>query len=330
MSEYISTFTTGFNEIIRRALTLSLPGCRIIAMYDGLINYHYSGNPADICAISYLNNSFHVIRKFQGNRLNFNYMTREITKKPLRLVFGKGSFRVRFSKENRFEKVDDQVVSNVERTICRDCGMTVDRVNPQQEFWFIIRRENVGFFGQLLLKRQHTEKNLHKGELRPEFASLMGAYANASSSDIVCDPFAGYGSIPTQLVKQFGVKRMLINDLDRICYDSLKRIPLFNRAEIRITNEDALSLESIQSQSVDVIVTDPPWGYYEKMNNIQAFYEEMLKSFRRILKPDGRAIVLSARKEELKQAALNEGITIVEKLDTLVNGKKAALFCLKF
>ena len=165
MNEYISTFTTGFSEVIRRALTSSLPGCSIIAVYDGLIYYHYSGNPSDICAISYLNNSFHVIKKFQGDSLNFPCMAREITRKPLRPALRKGSFRVRFSRENRFEKVDDQIVSNVERAICRNCGMTVDRVNPQQEFWFIIRRENVGFFCQLLLKRQHTEKNLKKGRV---------------------------------------------------------------------------------------------------------------------------------------------------------------------
>ena len=166
--------------------------------------------------------------------------------------------------------------------------------------------------------------------MRPELALLMGVYAEVSSADTVCDPFAGHGAIPTQLVKQFGVKRILINDLDRICYDSLKRIPLFKGSNIQVTNEDALSLESIPSQSVDVVVTDPPWGYHEEMNNIQIFYEKMLASFRRILKPGGRAIVLSARKEELKQAALNGGVAIAGQINTLVNGKKAALFCLKF
>ena len=271
MGEYISTFITGFGEVIRRALTISLPGCSIIAVYDGLVYYHYHGNPSNICGISYLNNSFHVIRKYQGSMLNFSCMAKDVTRKPLQPLYKRGSFRIRFSRENHFEKVDNQIVSGVERAICRDCGMRVDRLNPQQEFWFIIRRENIGFFCQLLFKRQSTEKNLEKGELRPEFAFLMAVYAEVSPADVICDPFAGYGAIPMQLVKHFDIQRMLINDLDRMRYTALKRIPYFKDANIQITNEDALVLESIPSQSVDVIVTDPPWGYYEKIDNIQIF-----------------------------------------------------------
>lgn len=55
---------------------------------------------------------------------------------------------------------------------------------------------NIGFFGKLLRKRKITEKTLHKGELRPEFALLMCAFAGIKQNEILCDPFAGYGSIP--------------------------------------------------------------------------------------------------------------------------------------
>lgn len=330
MNEYISTFTTGFGEVIRHALPMSLKGVSVISMYDGLVHYRYSGNPSNITAISYFNNSYYVISKYQGKTLNFPAMARSLEKKTLQLLYGKGSFRIRFSRENHFEKVDNQVVTGTERFICRNSGMRVDRVNPQNEFWFIIRSENVGFFGQLLRKRQFTEKNLEKGELRPEFAFLMAVYAEVSPTDTVCDPFAGHGAIPVQLVKHFGIQNMVINDLDCGCHDLLKRIPVFSDKRIRITNEDALILKSVPSASIDVIVTDPPWGYYEEIEDIQSFYEKMFKSFRRVLKAGGKAIVLSARKNELINAARNEQVTIVNQLDTLVNGKKTALFYLKF
>lgn len=329
MSEYISTFATGFGKVIRKALPMSLPGVSIISVFDGLIHYRYHGNLSNISRVSYFNNTYYVINKYTGETLSFSSMARGLAKKPLRLLYGKGSFRLRFSRENHFEKVDKQIVSAVEKLICKNSGMMVDRVNPQNEFWFIIRRENVGFFCQLLRKRTITEKNLEKGELRPELAFLIAVYAEVSPADVVCDPFAGHGAIPIQLVKHFGVQSMLINDLDRMCYTALNRIPLFKGVNIRITNEDALVLESVASQSVDAIITDPPWGYYKEIEDIQVFYEKMFKSFRRILKSTGKAIVLSARKDELIQAALGEHIMIVNQLDTLVNGKKAALFYLK-
>ena len=46
MNEYISSFTTGFGSVIRRALALSLPGAETIAVYDGLVHYSYDGDPA--------------------------------------------------------------------------------------------------------------------------------------------------------------------------------------------------------------------------------------------------------------------------------------------
>lgn len=329
MNEYISTFTTGFGEVINRMLPMSLKGVSIISVYDGLIHYQYSGDPSNIVAISYLNNSYYVIKVYKGSFLDFSNMARNIKNKPMRFFRNKGSFRIRFSRENHFEKVNNQVVVGLERFISKNTGMRVDRVNPENEFWFIIRSENIGFFGQLLRKRQFTEKNLSKGELRPEFAFLMVAYADILPKDTVCDPFAGHGAIPIQLVK-LGFQNILVNDLNLECYNLLKNNKVFDYNTIRIINEDALVLQSVISKSIDVIVTDPPWGYYERILNIQLFYEKMLRSFRRVLKTEGKAIVLTARKDELVNATQNECVTIAGRIDTLVNGKKVGLFTLKF
>ena len=77
-----------------------------------------------------------------------------------------------------------------------------------------------------------------------------------------------------------------------------------------------------------MIISDPPWGFYEDIGDINDFYTKMFKSFSRILKDDGRMIILSARKEELEQTAGRAGFKIKNSLHTLVNGKKAALYYL--
>lgn len=56
----------------------------------------------------------------------------------------------------------------------------------------------------------------------------------------------------------------------------------------------------------------------------------MLRSFRRILRDDGRVVVLSARKNEIAAAIRQEGGTIVKHIDTLVNGKKAGIYMIRF
>lgn len=92
--------------------------------------------------------------------------------------------------------------------------------------------------------------------------------------------------------------------------------------KVSIKCEDALQLESIKDNEISMILTDPPWGYYEDISNIEEFYNAMFKSFKRILKTEGRAVVLSARKKEIVAAVKNEKGYITKHIDTLVNGKK--------
>ena len=95
---------------------------------------------------------------------------------------------------------------------------------------------------------------------------------------------------------------------------------------VEVFVQDALKAEKIADKSLDLIITDPPWGYYEDIGDINKFYAQMFASFRRILKDDGRLVILSARKEEIEKAASDAKFSIENSLHTLVNGKKASLY----
>ncbi|MBO4532099.1 MAG: hypothetical protein J5726_00170, partial [Treponema sp.] len=80
--------------------------------------------------------------------------------------------------------------------------------------------------------------------------------------------------------------------------------------------------------SLDAIITDPPWGLWEDISDMEGFYKKMFESFKRVLKPEGKMIILSARTRELEAAAQACDLSIQKSLHTLVNGKKATLYCL--
>ena len=88
-------------------------------------------------------------------------MVSTIAKKKHFYLISKGSFRVRFSKENQFCKVDKNVARNAENVVIQNSKLSIDRLNPTTEIWYVIRRENFSFCGQLLSKREFTEKNLN-------------------------------------------------------------------------------------------------------------------------------------------------------------------------
>jgi len=313
--EYISSFTTGFGEIAAQALPSLLPGAGVVQVYDGLIHYSYSGNPKAINQVPFFNNSYCALRFFQGKNLSFPHMVRDIEARKLRYPVAEGTFRVRFSRGNQFAGVDRQISLRAENAVMKFSRLTIDRLNPATELWYVIREEGFGFYGQLLQKRASTEKTLHQGELRPEFAWFMCFCGQPTKQSVVLDPFAGYGAIPAQLKKQFPFGRLIANDIDP--------------GKAQPMREDALHLTSIAGASIDLIITDPPWGYYEEIDDIALFYEAMLKEFGRILKAGGRAVILSARKEEFTRAIEQTGVFATERtIHTLVNGKKAGVYVL--
>lgn len=326
MTEYISTYITGLGNVVKNRLISDLPGVKVIKVFDGLIYYKYNGNFNDLKHIIYLNNTFCVMKVYKGNRLDFKIMVNNSIKGHQQFLINKGKFRVRFSKENQFVKVDRNVTQNAEKSIQGNSCLTLDRVNPVTEIWYIIRSEGMGFYCQLLFKRKVTEKNLNGGELRPEFSNLMCSCITLNKDMIICDPFCGYGAIPKQLITRFNVKKVYASDLDKEKVDLIKKSKWSGDKKIKVFHANAMNIKEIADSTVDAVITDPPWGYYEQINNMKDFYKEMLKELNRIVKENGKIVILTAKKEEFESICIDLGISISEKYNTLVNGKKASIY----
>lgn len=327
MAEYISTFMTGFSDMIPEVIAKLLPGAKVLKVYDGLVNYYYNGKEEMIEKVFVFNNTFLVIRKYQGKNCELASMVQNILSIK-QLPMSRKSFRVRYSVNNQFVGMDKSYTRQIETKICRLTNAMIDRLSPQTEYWFIKRSENIGFFCRLLNKRKITEKELNKGELRPEFAYLMCMLGKPTKNTIVMDAFAGYGSIPKQLQKNFKFKKMYISDLNPRLVNKLSR-DFEKKPAIDVSLRDAKNLVGIANDSIDVIITDPPWGYYEQIDDIEQFYIDMLEEFNRVMKSDAKLILLSARKDEFESAIGSQPFMIEKRIDTLVNGKKAGVYVIK-
>lgn len=332
MAEFISSFITGFQSVVESDLAARFPKIKILNLFDGLIHYRFDGDSRELEKIIYFNNTFFVLKTMKGKGLNFPSLIGAVTSSKNYFLVNKGSFRVRFQNENQFAKVDKNLTRRAEDYILSNSKLKLDRLSPTNEVWFSIRREGFSFCGELISKREFTEKNLNKGELRPEIAYFICCFADIKSEDTILEPFCGYGSIPTQLAKKFHFKKLYISDIDaeRVkLTKSRKQISNASEGIIDCQVADAMSLNNIEDKSISLVITDPPWGYYEDIDDINDFYNRMFRSFDRVLKTDGRMVILSARKEELEQTAVANGFKIKNSLHTLVNGKKAGLYLIE-
>ena len=324
MAEYISTFTTGFSEVISKSLVKLLPGAKVLKVYDGLVDYLYNGSEENIKNIVVFNNSYLVIKKFQGKNSEMTSMVKNIITFD-KLPKSQKTFRIRYSQNNQFVGVNKKYTQQIERKISKLTNAKIDRLSPETEYWFIKRSENVGFFARLLQKRKFTEKNLNKGELRPELSYLMCILGEFKKSTVVMDPFAGYGAIPKQVNKYFHFNQLYVYDIN---HEHIKFLNILfeNKHNVNVTLRNALNMQDIKDNMIDLIITDPPWGYYEKIDNIEQFYIDMFKEFCRVIKKNGKLVILSARKDEFELVLSKQKYIISEKIDTLINGKKASIY----
>lgn len=331
MAEFISTFITGFQSVVESDLTQRFPKIKILNLMDGLIHYRFDGDSRELEKIIYFNNTFFVLKTMKGKGLNFPSLVGAVTSSKNYFLVNKGSFRIRFVQENQFAKVDKALSRRAEDYVLANSKLKLDRLSPTNEVWFSIRREGFAFCGELISKREFTEKNLNKGELRPEIAYFICCFADVKTEDTILEPFCGYGSIPTQLAKKFRFKKLYVSDIEKERVEltkARKQITAAPEGLIGCRVADALNLSHIEDKSISLVITDPPWGFYEDIGDINDFYSKMLKSFDRILADHGRLVILSARKEELEANAATAGFKIKKSLHTLVNGKKAGLYYL--
>ena len=168
MAEFVSSFATGFEDVVAADFPHAVKGVKIIKVYDGFVHYRFDGNSRDLEKVIYFNNTFFVIKTFKN--ANFKMMVNAVVQQKHYYLINKGTFRVRFVQENQFAKVDKTVARKAEETVLANSKLSVDRLSPSTEVWYSIRRDGFSFCGELIAKREFTEKNLNKGELRPEVA----------------------------------------------------------------------------------------------------------------------------------------------------------------
>lgn len=342
MSIFVSTFTSGLQEPVEAFLKEDLPGVKILNTYDGLIVYKADADQKKLSRLRFFNNSFLLLKQYTKCKTDsLEWMIREALKmkdlgkrlSEIRLPPNSRQFRIITSRENQLSPVSKDVLSQMEQSIAKAAGWKVNRAKPDLEFWFLYRREKVGFFMLRLTKHTTYEKVLQKGELRPELSHILCRLSEPGPQDIFLDPFCGYGAIPFERALMHRYNMIFLSDKSeeqvQYCKAKAKELEKRFKKKLIVRQSDALQLSSFEDGFVDRIVTDPPWGLYQELNmDISEFYTLMLKELTRILKPGGILVVLTAQKEAIDRAITrySSQLNVMAKYNILVSGKKASVY----
>ena len=318
MNKYFSTFASGFEPIIGNLLKESLKNVKVELLVDGLVVYSTNSSIDEIKKIKFFTNSFLLLRYFPNNKaITVEKMMVVVLKEGIKFFqrFSPNlkTFRVVTSRENQQISVNPKLMSSLEKLISRKWGLRPDRSRPQIQFWFLTRSEGYGFFGMRLTSHPDYAKVLEKGELRPEITNILCLLSEPNKSDVFLDPFAGSGAIAGARA-EFPYTKIYAGDINPK-YQHIQKV-------------DATKLEKFGNESIDKIVTDPPWGFFGERIDIVNLYKKSLDSFHRVLKKGGIAVILVGDRNFFERLLkkVEDEFRLKQKLYILVSGKKAGIY----
>lgn len=330
-----STFVSGATAPIVNFLKQDIQP-KIINEFDGLVEYQTDCPLERIIRLQYFQNTFIVIK---SSRCSYATMMKKIiaedVEKSVRDIYRasglrKRSFRVLVSLANNLKSVDSNLLAQIENKIRAATGLFVNRQKPDIQFWILERSEGVSYFAMRYTQLAKEDKNRADGELRPQIAYLLARLSEPQERELFLDPFCGSGAIPLARLRMSRTGLIMASDIDKGLVEKFKEKVKKIGAKERIVVKcsDALHLVRYNDNSIHKIVSDPPWGFYEHIYDIQGFYRDMLLEMHRIIKEDGKIILLVANPKLFHSIldSINVKFNLERQYDILVSGKQASIF----
>lgn len=334
---YYTTVPSGLQDLASEGLREAPIAARILASLDGAVLYKSRTKPGRVAELPFAQNSFLVFRSIPHletppmKRLLEKAVQATIPSAALSLPFVRRaeSFRLVTSAGNRLVSPDPRLRDRLEASLKRALHKQVARAGADLEFWLIARREGLGIFGLRLTRRRATEKDLSRGELRPELANLLCLLSRPQASDRFLDPFCGYGAIVAERLRSFPAREVYARDVDarRVAETRgrLSGIAGSRGARISVSVGDGTKLDDIETCGIEKLVTDPPWGVYDD-RDLADLYTRALAEMSRVLHPGGVAVLLVGRDGPMDGIlAADPAFDVDRRYDILVSGRKATV-----
>ena len=330
MTRYFVQFTAGTGGLVQDALAARLDRLRVGYADDSAMILESATAPSGVAAVPFLKNAFVVVLTVPRQELakSIGRLSQSLRRDQFpRLPESADRFRLMAHVDGGLVPIDPRARTALERAISRHTGARLDPRGMGQEYW-VVGRSGLPelLFGARLPKA--TRRPTPKGALSYELAAMLVAASKPAAEDRFLDPFAGSGALVAARA-ELPARTLWYSDLALEQHRRALPSSLSRRNRVRLLDEDALTLPSIADRSIDVIVTDPPWGEHADLDGPYGdFARAVGESFARTLHPTrGRYVVLINRRnaDTMGDALARAALPSTARHDILVNGHPASV-----
>ncbi|MFF7338730.1 TRM11 family SAM-dependent methyltransferase [Streptomyces sp. NPDC008163] len=329
---YFIQYPAGTSELVADAMSHFVEDFRMEYQDDSAMLFSSTSSMERVASIPFAKNAFAVCAETRRGDIDANVsrLAASLKKSQFPALPGERArgFRVMVHVDGELASIGGAPKREIERTVAACTGMRLEPSGRGQEYWVIGRLDMDSLMFCARLPKPARPKKA-RGALSHELSAMLVLASEPQPEDTFLDPFAGSGSF---VVTRLGMpaQEIIYSDLDLAEHrDQLPGEALRDR-RVRLLAEDAMSLPSLPDGSVDVIVTDPPWGEHEELPvPYEEFAASTCDSFARVLHPDhGRFVLLCNRRGApvFDHAFGAAGFQVRATHEILVNGHPATVF----
>jgi len=203
--------------------------------------------------------------------------------------------------------------------------------NSLVEVWITVIDNEV--WGGIRLTPDHSKRYAYKqyhveASLRPSIAAAMVWLSCPRNDDVFLDPFCGAGTILIERALAGRYRLIIGSDKSREAIEvaSSNIGPRYKPIELHQWDATRIPLEH---DSVDAIVTNPPFGHrYGSKESNKELYPAFLQEAGRILKPDGRLVVVTTEDKLMRHLIRQDWRELVT-VKVWVLGMRATIFAME-
>jgi len=327
---YFIQFVAGTQGLVHASLAPTLKGFNPLYEDDSSMLFTSGTRITTSAQVPFAKNVFDVLATTSRKNLDrsVRHLTTLISQTSFPPIKGAGAgFRMMFHIDGALTSIDRHLRTNLEREIAVRTRSRVESRGSCLEYWVIGRKD----LGELLLcARLPKEKrpDRAKGALSYDLSAMLVAASQPRAGETFLDPFAGSGALVQARLAAPAKSIIYADSALPTLRETLPREVQRDR-RVRLLADDATRLPLIGDGEVDVIVTDPPWGEFETLDDpYSVFVDSVAASFNRVLNHrTGRFVILSSRRnaESFAEALTRAAFTIRAAPGILVNGHPATV-----
>ncbi|MEB2836541.1 MAG: THUMP domain-containing protein [Desulfurococcales archaeon] len=172
----------------------------------------------------------------------------------------------------------------------------------------------VSLTGERSLHRRGIRVYDHPAALKPTLAYVMLRLASARDGEAVADPMCGGGTVAIEAAYLYPTSRIVCMDKNpRHVRGAMMNAEAARvRKRIEFITGDAREMDRILGEdSIDVVVTNPPYGLrLGDPRSVRSLYRSFIGALYRVLRPGGRAAVITTEAEYTSRRAREVGFEV--------------------